>query len=178
MKALIEKEVARRDLAEHVKLGPGGIREIEFIVQAFQLIRGGQDRRMQTPSLLAVLPQLAGGKLLPGRVATELEAAYIFLRRLENRLQMLADAQTHRIPTDALTRERIAMAMGFADWQACGAELEQHRAAVTRAFQEVIFARHDAALAEAPGINGLAEAWLRGAPAAQFASALAARGFR
>ena len=66
MKALIEKEVARRDLAEHVKLGPGGIREIEFIVQAFQLIRGGQDRRMQTQSLLAVLPQLAGGKLLPG----------------------------------------------------------------------------------------------------------------
>ena len=73
MKALIEKEVARRDLADHVKLGPGGIREIEFIVQAFQLIRGGQDRRMQTPSLLAVLPQLAGGKLLPARVAQELE---------------------------------------------------------------------------------------------------------
>ena len=72
MKALIEKEVARRDLADHVKLGPGGIREIEFIVQAFQLIRGGQDRRMQTPSLLAVLPQLAGGKLLPARVAQEL----------------------------------------------------------------------------------------------------------
>ncbi len=89
MKALIEKEVARRDLAEHVKLGPGGIREIEFVVQAFQLIRGGQDRRMQTPSLLAVLPQLAGGKLLPARVAQELEAAYVFLRRLENRLQML-----------------------------------------------------------------------------------------
>jgi glutamate-ammonia-ligase adenylyltransferase len=84
MKALIEKEVARRDLADHVKLGPGGIREIEFIVQAFQLIRGGQDRRMQTPSLLAVLPQLAGGKLLPARVAQELEAAYLFLRRLEN----------------------------------------------------------------------------------------------
>ncbi|HEX6637299.1 MAG TPA: hypothetical protein VF033_06560, partial [Steroidobacteraceae bacterium] len=62
MKALIEKEVARRELAEHVKLGPGGIREIEFIVQSFQLIRGGQDRRIQTPSLLAVLPQLAGGK--------------------------------------------------------------------------------------------------------------------
>ena len=61
-----------------------------------------------------MLPQLAGGKLLPARVAQELEAAYLFLRRLENRLQMLADAQTHRIPTDALTRERIAVAMGFA----------------------------------------------------------------
>ncbi len=177
MKALIEKEVARRDLADHVKLGPGGIREIEFIVQAFQLIRGGQDRRMQTQSLLAVLPQLAGGKLLPVRVAQELEAAYLFLRRIENRLQMLGDAQNHRIPVDPLTRERIAATMGFRGWDACGAELELHRARVTRAFQEVIFARHDAATAEMPGVNGIVEAWLRGAPAPQFAAALEARGF-
>jgi glutamate-ammonia-ligase adenylyltransferase len=117
MKALIEKEVARRDLAEHVKLGPGGIREIEFIAQAFQLIRAGQDRRLQTPSLLAVLPQLAGGKLLPTRVAQELEAAYLFLRRIENRLQMLADAQTHTIPGDALPAARIASRWAAADWQ-------------------------------------------------------------
>ena len=177
MKALIEKEVARRDLADHVKLGPGGIREIEFIAQAFQLIRGGQDRRMQTPSLLAVLPQLAGGKLLPARVAQELEAAYLFLRRLENRLQMLADAQAHRLPANALTRERIAAAMGFTGWETCAAELDLHRARVTRAFQEVMFAQHDAAAAEVPGVNGIVEAWLRGVPPPQFAAALAARGF-
>jgi [glutamine synthetase] adenylyltransferase / [glutamine synthetase]-adenylyl-L-tyrosine phosphorylase len=178
MKALIEKEVARRDLAEHVKLGPGGIREIEFIVQAFQLIRGGQDRRMQTPSLLTVLPQLAGGKLLPGRVSQELEAAYLFLRRLENRLQMLGDAQAHTLPTDELTRARIAAAMGFDRWEACYAELGLHRARVTRAFQEVMFARHEAATADMPGVNGIAEAWLRGSEAAQFSAALSARGFR
>jgi [glutamine synthetase] adenylyltransferase / [glutamine synthetase]-adenylyl-L-tyrosine phosphorylase len=177
MKALIEKEVARRDLAEHVKLGPGGIREIEFIVQAFQLIRGGQDRRIQTPSLLTVLPQLAGGKLLPARVALELESAYLFLRRLENRLQMLGDAQTHTIPADALTRERIACAMGFASWEECGAELNLHRARVTRAFQEVMFARHEAQAAQLPGVNGITEAWVRGAPLEQFAAALSARGF-
>ena len=177
MKALIEKEVARRDLAEHVKLGPGGIREIEFIVQAFQLIRAGQDRRMQTPSLLSVLPQLAGGKLLPTRVAQELEAAYLFLRRIENRLQMLADAQTHTIPGDALTRARIAASMGFRNWETCEAELNLHRARVTRAFQEVIFARHDTASAEVPGVNGITEAWLRGADAETFAAALEARGF-
>jgi [glutamine synthetase] adenylyltransferase / [glutamine synthetase]-adenylyl-L-tyrosine phosphorylase len=177
MKALIEKEVARRDLAEHVKLGPGGIREIEFIAQAFQLIRGGQDRRMQTQSLLAVLPQLAGGKLLPGRVSQELEAAYLFLRRIENRLQMLADAQTHTIPADPLTKLRIAKSMGFGNWETCGAELNLHRARVTRAFQEVMFARHDAASAEVPGVNGVAEAWLRGADAQAFAAALEARGF-
>jgi len=178
MKALIEKEVARRDLAEHVKLGPGGIREIEFIVQAFQLIRGGQDRRMQSQSLLAVLPQLAGGKLLPARVAQELDSAYLFLRRLENRLQMLGDAQTHTVPPDALTRERIALALGFRNWDTCAAELDLHRARVTRAFQEVMFARNEAAAAELPGVGGIIEAWVRGADADNFASVLSARGFR
>jgi glutamate-ammonia-ligase adenylyltransferase len=178
MKALIEKEVARRDLADHVKLGPGGIREIEFIVQAFQLIRGGQDRRMQTQSLLAVLPALAGGKLLPARVAQELEAAYLFLRRMENRLQMLADAQTHTIPADALTRERIALNLKFRNWETCAAELDLHRARVTRAFQEVMFARNEASTVEMPGVNGIIEAWVRGADAETFTAALSARGFR
>jgi glutamate-ammonia-ligase adenylyltransferase len=160
-----------------VKLGPGGIREIEFIAQAFQLIRGGQDRRMQTQSLLAVLPQLAGGKLLPGRAAQELESAYLFLRRIENRLQMLADAQTHTIPADPLAKARVAKSMGCADWEACAAELNLHRERVTRAFQEVMFARHDTASAALPGVNGVAEAWLRGADAESFAAALQARGF-
>jgi len=177
MKALIEKEVARRDLAEHVKLGPGGIREIEFVVQAFQLIRGGQDRRMQTQSLLAVLPQLAGGKLLPSRVAQELEQAYVFLRRLENRIQMLADAQAHTVPADALTRERMALAMGFENWNACGAEFDLHRERVTRAFQEVLFARNEASQTEMPGVNGVLDAWVRGAEGPQLVSALATRGF-
>jgi glutamate-ammonia-ligase adenylyltransferase len=177
MKALIEKEVARRELAEHVKLGPGGIREIEFIVQSFQLIRGGQDRRMQHQSLLQVLPQLAGGKLLPASVARELEEAYGFLRRLENRLQMLADQQVHTVPADPLTRERIAFAMGFEGWQACATQLDRHRAHVTAAFQAVMFARSETTSAEPTGINGIAEAWMRGADAAQFAAALEARGF-
>jgi glutamate-ammonia-ligase adenylyltransferase len=177
MKALIEKEVARRDLADHVKLGPGGIREIEFIVQSFQLIRGGQDRRMQLTSLLKVLPLLAGGKLLPGRVAQELESAYGFLRRLENRLQMFADQQTHAIPADPLVRERLAMAMGFDGWDACAAELDLHRGRVTQAFQAVMFARNEAVSAELPGVNGLSEAWVRGADGPQLAAALEARGF-
>ena len=178
MKSLIEKEVARRDLAEHVKLGPGGIREIEFIVQSFQLIRGGQDRRMQSPSLLTVLPQLAGGKLLPGRVARELEVAYGFLRRIENRLQMLGDQQTHTVPGDPLTRERIALAMGFESWSDCAAELDAHRARVTDAFKAVMFARNEAVSADLPGVNGLSEAWVRGADATQLVTALEARGFK
>jgi glutamate-ammonia-ligase adenylyltransferase len=176
MKALIEKEVARRDLADHVKLGPGGIREIEFIVQSFQLIRGGQDRRLQTASLLSALPQLAGGKLLPPQVVRELAQAYEFLRRIENRLQMLADAQTHTIPPDKLTRERLASTMGFEGWEACAAELERHRARVTGAFQQVMFARNEPD-AEAASANGFAETWVRGLDGAALALALEARGF-
>lgn len=139
MKALIEREVERRELADHVKLGPGGIREIEFIVQAFQLIRGGQDRRLQTTSLLTALGLLESWKRLPADMVAELRAAYVFLRRLENRLQMLGDAQVHSLPIDALARERIAMAMGFTDWPSLLRALNQHRDRVSRHFRLVVF---------------------------------------
>jgi glutamate-ammonia-ligase adenylyltransferase len=139
MKALIEREVERRELADHVKLGPGGIREIEFIVQAFQIIRGGQDRRLQTPSLLAALALLGTWKRLPPGMAAELRAAYVFLRRLENRLQMIGDAQVHRLPDDSLARERIALAMGAPAWTALVAELNRYREIVSRHFRLVVF---------------------------------------
>jgi len=139
MKALIEREVERRELADHIKLGPGGIREIEFVVQAFQLIRGGQDRRLQTTSLLQALELLVAGRLLPAQAGADLRAAYVFLRRLENRLQMLADAQAHRLPADDLARERIALAMGATDWDALLVELNRHRDRVSRQFRLVVF---------------------------------------
>ncbi len=139
MKALIEREVERRELAEHVKLGPGGIREIEFIVQALQLTRGGRDRALQTPSLLCALERLGATRLLPPQAIGELRGAYLYLRRLENRLQMLGDLQTHQLPADALTRERLALAMGAADWPALLAQLQVQRAHVSRHFRLVIF---------------------------------------
>ncbi len=139
MKALIEREVERRELADHVKLGPGGIREIEFIVQALQLTRGGRDRRLQTPSLLLALERLGEARLLPPPAVAELRAAYLYLRRLENRLQMLSDAQTHQLPADASGRERVARAMGCADWPALLRQLQEQRATVSRHFRLVIF---------------------------------------
>jgi glutamate-ammonia-ligase adenylyltransferase len=145
MKSLIEREVERRELADDVKLGPGGIREIEFIVQAFQLIRGGRDRRLQTPALGVALPQLDGAKLLPGAVVAELAAAYDFLRRLENRLQMTADEQTHRLPKEDRPRARIAESMGAPDWATLAAELDAHRARVSRHFNAVVFSTQTAA---------------------------------
>jgi glutamate-ammonia-ligase adenylyltransferase len=139
MKALIEREVQRRELAEHIKLGDGGIREIEFIVQSYQLIRGGQDRRLQTASLQQALMLLVGAKLLPVEVVTELDAAYVFLRRLENRLQMRADQQVHQLPTDALECELLASAMGFDHWIGLRAEIERHRRHVAASFRAVVF---------------------------------------
>jgi len=138
MKALIEREVERRELAQDVKLGPGGIREIEFIVQSFQLIRGGQDARLQVPGLLTALPLLDGGKLLPTRVVAELRAAYEFLRRLENRLQMVADEQTHRVPRDLPGRARIAATLGLRDAEELGSTLDAHRQRVSEHFRAVV----------------------------------------
>jgi glutamate-ammonia-ligase adenylyltransferase len=144
MKALIEREVERRELADHVKLGPGGIRELEFIVQALQLTRGGRDSRLQTPSFRAALEQLGAARLLPPGAMQELGAAYAYLRRLENRLQMLGDAQTHQLPADPLTRERVALAMGAGDFATLLAELDAHRRTVSGHFRAVIFGASDA----------------------------------
>jgi [glutamine synthetase] adenylyltransferase / [glutamine synthetase]-adenylyl-L-tyrosine phosphorylase len=139
MKALIEREVERRELHDNIKLGPGGIREIEFIVQSFQLVRGGQDRRLQSNSLLDTLPRLAGRRLLTQGAADELRHAYEFLRRVENCLQMRADQQTHQLPETAPARHALAKIMGHKSWAALHAELERQRGAVRRHFADVVF---------------------------------------
>jgi [glutamine synthetase] adenylyltransferase / [glutamine synthetase]-adenylyl-L-tyrosine phosphorylase len=138
MKALIEREVERRELAGHIKLGPGGIREIEFIVQAFQLIRGGRERRLQTTSLLQALATLGELQLMPSTAVAELRAAYLYLRRLENSLQMLSDSQVHQLPADELSQERIALAMGASGWRALLAELGRHQAHVSGHFNRFV----------------------------------------
>jgi glutamate-ammonia-ligase adenylyltransferase len=135
--AQIRREVAKKDMADNVKLGPGGIREIEFIAQVFQLIRGGRDRSLQIKPTLQVLRLLAdGGRLAPDD-ATELASAYAFLRRLEHRLQYLDDAQTHRLPTTPADQALIAQAMGFSSYDALLVELDDHRQAVSRHFEAV-----------------------------------------
>ncbi len=140
MKELIAREVERRELRDNVKLGPGGIREIEFIVQAFQLIRGGGKPALQTRSLLEALPLLAGQKLLGAVAVEELAESYRFLRRVENRLQERNDEQTHDLPQDETGRARLALAMGAPDWDTIAAEIERHRRRVSAHFQALIFA--------------------------------------
>jgi len=135
--AQIRREVARKDMADHVKLGPGGIREIEFMAQVFQLIRGGRDPALQIRPTLQVLSLLAERKLISEDTERELNAAYVFLRRLEHRLQYVEDKQTHMLPTDPVEREKIGRSMGFADWAAMAEVLGRHRDIVSRHFEAV-----------------------------------------
>ena len=135
--AQIRREVARKEMVGHVKLGPGGIREIEFIAQVFQLIRGGRDPSLQIRPTLSVLRLLVERKLLPAESEAELREAYIFLRRLEHRLQYVDDKQTHMLPEDTEAQAVIARSMDFADWPAMMAVLDGHRQKVSRHFEEV-----------------------------------------
>ncbi|MCK6406935.1 MAG: bifunctional [glutamate--ammonia ligase]-adenylyl-L-tyrosine phosphorylase/[glutamate--ammonia-ligase] adenylyltransferase [Rhodocyclaceae bacterium] len=151
--AQIRREVARKDMAEHIKLGPGGIREIEFIAQVFQLIRGGRDSALQIRATLQVLDLLVARKQLPPQTRDELAAAYEFLRRLEHRLQYVDDAQTHMLPQADDARQSIAASMGFADWAAFRAVLDAHRERVSRHFEQV-FSDPEA------GTHPLAGLWL------------------
>ncbi|WP_300453090.1 bifunctional [glutamate--ammonia ligase]-adenylyl-L-tyrosine phosphorylase/[glutamate--ammonia-ligase] adenylyltransferase [Accumulibacter sp.] len=135
--AQIRREVARKEMAEHIKLGPGGIREIEFIAQVFQLIRGGRDAALQARPTLHVLELLVERRLLPVEHARELAVAYDFLRRLEHRLQYVDDAQTHRLPAGDDERRLIAVSLGFDGWESFVAALDVQRANVARHFEQV-----------------------------------------
>jgi glutamate-ammonia-ligase adenylyltransferase len=167
----IRREVAKKDMANHIKLGPGGIREIEFVAQMFQLIRGGRDTGLQVKPTLAVLAALAQRGLVETTAREELAAAYDFLRRLEHRLQYLDDAQTHTLPGNEPDRRLIAEAMGFSDWAALMQQLDRHRGDVTRHFE---------ALLTDPNPNGhsLATLWLEAADIERTETELARIGFK
>ncbi|MGB1581840.1 MAG: bifunctional [glutamate--ammonia ligase]-adenylyl-L-tyrosine phosphorylase/[glutamate--ammonia-ligase] adenylyltransferase, partial [Nevskiales bacterium] len=147
MKAMIERETVRKGLQDNIKLGRGGIREIEFMAQVYQLIRGGQDAELQDRGLRRVLGILAERELLPPTVVEALDAAYVFLRRLENRLQAYADQQTHDLPNDGQKQAAIALAMGKPDWSALLEDIRQVRDSVNTHFQR-IFGQADAAEAD------------------------------
>ncbi|MDX8000077.1 bifunctional [glutamate--ammonia ligase]-adenylyl-L-tyrosine phosphorylase/[glutamate--ammonia-ligase] adenylyltransferase [Xenorhabdus sp. Reich] len=116
MKGMIEREVRRRGLKDNIKLGAGGIREIEFITQVFQLIRGGREPSLQSRSLLPTLEAIEALTLLTQEQVKQLKESYVFLRRLENLLQSIRDQQTQTLPDNDLDRARLSWGMGFADW--------------------------------------------------------------
>ena len=140
MKGMIQQDVLRKGKEQNVKVGAGGIREIEFIGQVFQLIRGGRDIDLQQRSILAVLATLQAMKVLPSFVVKQLNEAYDFLRRTEHRLQAFRDEQTHTLPEDALGQTRLAYSMGFTDWDSFQQMLLVHRVNVHEHFEQVFAA--------------------------------------
>jgi glutamate-ammonia-ligase adenylyltransferase len=140
MKQLIVRQVAKKGLQNNIKLGAGGIREIEFIGQAFQLIRGGRDPALQIRPINDVLDILAEHDWLPAYVVDELKTIYVFLRDCEHRLQMRRDEQTHLLPADEQEQQIIATAMGFADWAQFSEQLAAYRESVHEHFEQVFAA--------------------------------------
>jgi len=175
MKALINAEVARKDLADNLKLGPGGIREIEFIVQLVQLIRGGREPSLRVRGLLPALTACEARGHIPASRARALRHAYVFLRRLENRVQMLRDAQTHDLPEDGLTRERLALALDYPAWEPLAEELAKHRDIVANEFAAMLMPE-GGAKASVPAADAIL--WQRACDESLDAGVLEASGFK
>jgi glutamate-ammonia-ligase adenylyltransferase len=138
MKTLINREVQRKGMSADVKLGAGGIREVEFIVQVFQMIRGGRDGRLHERRVLKLLPFLEGEGYLPQGAGLQLAQAYIFLRNTEHAIQGYQDKQTQSLPVDETDRQRLAWVMGYGELAEFERQLDQHRALVNDNFQAVI----------------------------------------
>src|SRR5215471_250683 len=168
----IREQGRRKGYQRNIKLGPGGIREIEFVVQALQLVRGGREPVLRERSTMRALATLGARGLLPRAAVAELSAAYFFLRRLEHRLQYRDDAQTHDVPSRGAERTALARACGFADAKSFTSALEAHRAAVARHFAAV--------LGEEPPSDddALAAVWVDPAPEQARARLLAEAGYR
>ena len=153
LKQMIASEVRRRGLHTNIKLGSGGIREVEFIAQAFQLIRGGRDQHLQTTSLMAVLdllPEVAGWQQ---QEIDELKAAYWFLRDVEHAIQAVLDKQTQTLPDTSMEQSRLAFAMGFDNWQALEQAIDAKREFIHSQFAQVI--AHEDGATEAQEETGI-----------------------
>ena len=137
LKMQIMQELRRKDKMDNVKLGLGGIREIEFIGQAFQLIRGGQEPRLQQREILKILQTLSELELLNQEDAAQLIESYIFLRRVENHIQQYQDKQTHDLPKDEVVQQILAFSMDFSDWESFLKHLNKVRKQVHGVFEAV-----------------------------------------
>ena len=138
MKDLINREVRRLGKENDVKLGAGGIREIEFIAQAWQLVYGGRDENLQQRSVLKILPYLGEKNLLPVGAAQQLLEAYFFLRRAEHVIQAIDDEQTQRLPVDEEKKQRFVFGMGYAGWPDFMNDFEYHRQHVREYFSSIV----------------------------------------
>ena len=137
LKMQITQELKRKDRLENVKLGPGGIRECEFIGQAFQLIRGGNEKSLQIRPLLEVFKRLGELTLITPEDAQQLSQSYCYLRWVENHIQQYNDQQTHDLPLYSDVQQRLAYSLNYADWDSFKIELDVVRACVHALFDQV-----------------------------------------
>lgn len=135
MKRLINRQVEIKEQQQDLKLGPGGIREVEFIAQAHQLIFGGNNPRLQERRLRKVLQMIAEENYLPQERVDALEAAYVFFRNSEHAIQGENDTQTQKLPASEKSRGRLTEVMGYPDWDAYLRELDEHRSVVSSSFE-------------------------------------------
>ncbi|MCF8026739.1 MAG: bifunctional [glutamate--ammonia ligase]-adenylyl-L-tyrosine phosphorylase/[glutamate--ammonia-ligase] adenylyltransferase [Desulfobacteraceae bacterium] len=175
MKQKIVREVVRKGLADNIKHGYGGIREIEFFGQVFQLIRGGIDPAYQERSILKVLQVMRKDRGITGKVYEELSSAYVFLRNTENRLQMYEDMQTHSLPADPRARTRLALSMGFDSEKGFIRALDAHMSRVHFHFNQLL--GQESTEAEAQSETGLGSVWLTPGQTDQNRQNLEAAGF-
>ena len=138
MKSRIKQETIRRNLDGNVKLGSGGIREVEFIAQAFQLIRGGTDKQLQEPNIFKVFDYLQEMEYLPHLAVQDLLKAYVFLRDSEHAIQGIRDQQSQTLPSDDINQARIAWTMDCSDWPDFLKQLNHHREKVSDHFSQIV----------------------------------------
>ncbi|MEX1198871.1 MAG: bifunctional [glutamate--ammonia ligase]-adenylyl-L-tyrosine phosphorylase/[glutamate--ammonia-ligase] adenylyltransferase [Pseudohongiellaceae bacterium] len=138
LKLQINKQVRRKGRQQDIKLGQGGIREAEFVVQALQLVHGGRDHSLQEPSLYRAMEAIREAEYLPAELIDELDEAYTFLRDLEHKLQGYANKQTQALPSSEKERQRVAFAMGYEAWASLENDLRHHRDTIHEHFNEVI----------------------------------------
>jgi len=162
MKAMIEREMAKKGMRDNVKLGPGGIREVEFIGQVFQLLRGGREKTLQQRGILPILRVLGESEVLGGEEVTALTQGYDMLRRVENRLQAARDQQTQLLPEDGHERLRLAVSMGHADWDSFIASFNHARAGVHRVFRRVFRVLDDGAAEESHRLTDVCNGIIQG----------------
>ena len=138
MKGMVDAEVKRKGIENNIKLAWGGIREIEFIGQMFQLIRGGKDKQLQIRPIQQVLDNLQQLGVVEKQIADELIESYRYLRRVENLIQAIRDEQTHNLPDDEVDRARIILGMGYGSWEDFIVDLDKVRNKVQEYFDTLI----------------------------------------
>jgi len=176
MKSLISTEVRTRELKNNIKLGDGGIREVEFIVQSLQLVRGGADLHLRCSELRAALEQLGRKRGLGREAESDLRDSYCFLRKLENGIQAIRDQQTHDIPEKPDDQARLQLVMGFSSWASLSEAIAGHRNSVSEHFAGIAFRTENESV-QTELASALSANWNAGATVADWEALLEKHGF-